>query len=60
MNLEKVIYYLKKSEEELQNQCQINNGNDLIDDTDYKLAMARLYNALDKYNAKITTSLINS
>ncbi len=51
MNLEKVFYYLKKSEEELQNQCQLNNGKDQVDDTDYKLAMARLYNALDNYNS---------
>ena len=52
MNLEKVIYHLKKSEEELQIQCQLNNETGLIDDTDFKLAMARLYDAIDNYNSK--------
>ncbi len=54
MKLDKVFYYLRKSEEELQSQCQKHK---IADDTNYKLAMARLYNALDECNSKITNTI---
>ena len=52
MNLDKVLYHLKKSEEELSNQKQQDYSRVILDDTEYKLAMARLYYVLDNFKNK--------
>ena len=56
MNLEKVLYHLKKSEEELSNQKRQGNSKAIFDDTEYKLAMARLYYALENFQNKPSSS----
>ncbi len=58
MNMDKVYYHLKKSEEELISQIQMSSCNPRVDDTDYKLAMARLYNALHNYTNQIERSIL--